>query len=86
MYDAESLRLFGAVKAVCDPQNVLNPGVLVDPDPIDAHLRPARPRREPRTALRLLHDGGFLGDAVHRCTGVGKCVAPQARSNFRWIV
>lgn len=77
MYDEESLRLFGAVKAVCDPDDVLNPGVLVDPDPMDAHLRPARPRREPRTALRLLHDGGSLGDAVHRCTGVGKCVAPQ---------
>ena len=26
--------------------------------------------------LRLPHDGGRLGDAVHRCTGVGKCVAP----------
>ena len=77
MYDEQSLRLFGAVKAVCDPDDVLNPGVLVDPDPVDAHLRPARPRREPRTALRLLHDGGSLGDAVHRCTGVGKCVAPQ---------
>ena len=77
MYDADSLRLFGAVKAVCDPDDVLNPGVLVDPDPLDAALRPARPRREPRTMLRLVHDGGSLGDAVHRCTGVGKCVAPQ---------
>ena len=27
--------------------------------------------------LRLPHDGGSLGDAVHRCTGVGKCVAPS---------
>ena len=61
MYDEQSLRLFGAVKAVCDPDDVLNPGVLVDPDPVDAHLRPARPRREPRTALRLLHDGGSRG-------------------------
>ena len=30
-----------------------------------------------RSALRLVHDGGSLGDAVHRCTGVGKCVAPS---------
>jgi FAD/FMN-containing dehydrogenase/Fe-S oxidoreductase len=76
MYDAESLRLFGAVKAICDPDNLLNPGVLVDPAPIDADLRPARPRAQVRTALRLVHDSGSLGDAVHRCTGVGKCVAP----------
>ncbi len=86
MYDEESLRLFGAVKAVCDPENLLNPGVLVDPDPIDAHLRPARPRREPRTRLNLLHDGGSLGDAVHRCTGVGKCVAPQVSGQGKGVM
>lgn len=76
MYEAESLRLFGAVKAVCDPAGVLNPGVLVDPAPLEADLRPARPRRPVRSVLRLLDDGGSLGDAVHRCTGVGRCVAP----------
>ncbi len=76
MYDEESLRLFGAVKAICDPDNLLNPGVLVDPAPVDADLRPARPRATVASALRLTHDGGSLGEAVHRCTGVGKCVAP----------
>jgi FAD/FMN-containing dehydrogenase/Fe-S oxidoreductase len=76
MYDERSLRLFAAAKAICDPDNVLNPGVLVDPAPLDADLRPARPRASVRTALRLVHDGGSLADAVHRCTGVGKCVAP----------
>ncbi|WP_206422641.1 FAD-binding and (Fe-S)-binding domain-containing protein [Nocardioides pantholopis] len=77
MYGEESVRLFGAVKAICDPAGVLNPGVLVDPAPLDADLRPARPRQEPRTALRFLHDDGSFGNAVHRCTGVGKCVAPS---------
>ncbi len=76
MYDEESIRLFGAVKAICDPDNLLNPGVLVDPAPIDADLRPARPQASVPVALRLVHDGGSLGNAVHRCTGVGKCVAP----------
>lgn len=76
MYDEESIRLFGAVKAICDPENLLNPGVLVDPDPFDANLRPGRPRIPITPALRLVHDGGSFGDAVHRCTGVGKCVAP----------
>nr|WP_324251253.1 FAD-binding and (Fe-S)-binding domain-containing protein [Nocardioides sp. Leaf374] len=78
MYDEESLRLFRAAKAVCDPDGLLNPGVLVDPDPFDASLRPARPRAGVRPLLRLAHDGGSFGDAVHRCTGVGKCVAPSA--------
>ena len=76
MYDETSLRLFGAVKAVCDPAGVLNPGVLVDPAPLDADLRPARPRASVSSPLRLTHDAGSLGDAVHRCTGVGRCVAP----------
>ena len=75
MYDAESLRLFSAVKAICDPDRLLNPGVLVDPAPLDADLRPARAVAPVRTALRLVHDGGSLGSAVHRCTGVGKCLA-----------
>ena len=76
MYDAESLRLFAAAKAICDPDNLLNPGNLVDPAPLDADLRPVRPRLPVTPLLRLPHDGGSLGDAVHRCTGVGKCVAP----------
>jgi FAD/FMN-containing dehydrogenase/Fe-S oxidoreductase len=76
MYDAESLRLFAAAKAICDPENLLNPGNLVDPAPLDADLRPVRARRPVVPLLRLPHDGGRLGDAVHRCTGVGKCVAP----------
>jgi FAD/FMN-containing dehydrogenase/Fe-S oxidoreductase len=75
MYGEESVRLFGAAKAICDPDGILNPGVLVDPDPIDFELRPARPRQEVSTGLRLTHDGGSLAGAVHRCTGVGKCVA-----------
>jgi FAD/FMN-containing dehydrogenase/Fe-S oxidoreductase len=80
MYDDRSLQLFAAVKHACDPDRVLNPGVLVDPAPLDADLRPARPVHEPRTELRLAHDGGSLGRAVHRCTGVGKCLADNAHA------
>ncbi|KQW42536.1 oxidoreductase [Nocardioides sp. Root1257] len=77
MYDEESVALFGAVKAICDPQNLLNPGNIVDPAPLDADLRAPRPRLPVNAGLKLVHDGGVLGDAVHRCTGVGKCVAPK---------
>ena len=77
MYDEESLRLFAAAKGVCDPDNLLNPGNVVAPAPLDADLRPVRPRATVRSALKLVHDEGSLGNAVHRCTGVGKCVAPS---------
>ncbi|MBE7325381.1 FAD-binding oxidoreductase [Nocardioides sp. Y6] len=71
MYDERSLALFGAVKAAADPDGLLNPGVLVDPAPLDADLRPARPVRT-IAGVRLLDD---LADDAHRCTGVGKCVS-----------
>ncbi|MDO7867719.1 FAD-binding and (Fe-S)-binding domain-containing protein [Nocardioides jiangxiensis] len=72
MYDDAALDLFGQVKRICDPEGLLNPGVLVDPAPVDADLRPARPVTPVRARLQL---GETLGEAVHRCTGVGKCVA-----------
>jgi Fe-S oxidoreductase len=51
--------------------------VLTDPAPLDADLRPARPVASVTPGLRLTHDAGSLGAAVHRCTGVGRCVAPS---------
>ena len=83
MYDESALALFARVKTIGDPDGLLNPGVITAPgEPgaadITQDLRPVRPRARPRTALALLHDGGDLGAAVHRCTGVGKCVVPHA--------
>ena len=77
MYDETSLDLFRQVKAVCDPDDLMNPGIIAEPASITDDLRPVRPRTKPRAALRLIHDDGDLGAAVHRCTGVGKCVAPR---------
>src|SRR5215212_8677791 len=39
MYSAAALDLFASVKAAFDPNNLLNPGVLVDPRPADADIR-----------------------------------------------
>jgi FAD/FMN-containing dehydrogenase/Fe-S oxidoreductase len=76
MYSPEAIGTMAAVKAIFDPGNVLNPGVLADPAPLDADLRvpQARPLR---TGLGFAypHDGGDLSAAVHRCVGVGKCRA-----------
>jgi len=80
MYSSEAIDLFAQVKAVFDPRNLLNPGVLVDPSAVDDDLRGSgRGLIDDRLGLRLLHDDGDFGKAVHRCTGVGKCIAaPQA--------
>ncbi|HET6560665.1 MAG TPA: FAD-binding and (Fe-S)-binding domain-containing protein [Marmoricola sp.] len=76
MYDEQALALMASVKRLLDPANLLNPGVLVDPAPLDADLRLAGvPSTRPRPFLRLHHDRGDLVDAVHRCTGVGRCIA-----------
>lgn len=76
MYSPEGLGLMAAVKHVFDPDDILNPGVLVDPRPLDADLRiPAAPAVRTDLALAYRRDGGDFGRAVHRCTGVGKCRA-----------
>lgn len=75
MYSPEAIALMGQAKRLLDPENILNPGVLVDPAPFDVDLRLAARMKEFRPALRMVHDAGSFGQAVHRCTGVGKCLA-----------
>lgn len=65
MYSADARALFGQVKAAFDPDNLLNPGVLVDPRPVNADLR----------APALVNRFDEFAEAVHRCSGVGKCLA-----------
>lgn len=80
MYSPEAIDLFRQVKHLFDPENLLNPGVMVAPDPLDAHLRrPAAPRT-PSVGFTFPHDHGDLTEAVHRCTGVGKCRADSIGS------
>ncbi|MGN6610186.1 MAG: FAD-binding and (Fe-S)-binding domain-containing protein [Angustibacter sp.] len=76
MYSTEAIALFGRVKAVFDPDNLLNPGVIVAPVPLDADVRMAHaPAHRQSLGLAYRHDRGDLSMAVHRCTGVGKCRA-----------
>ena len=70
MYSPAAMALFGAVKHLFDPDNLLNPGVLVDPRPLDVELRLPAAADSPLARL----DPHFAAE-VHRCTGVGKCLA-----------
>jgi FAD/FMN-containing dehydrogenase/Fe-S oxidoreductase len=59
-------------KALFDPHNCLNPGVMVDAAPITADLRdPALPPPGPLTT-RLAFDGGMRA-AADRCQRIGAC-------------
>jgi len=81
MYSPQAIELFGAFKALLDPRDLLNPGVLVAPRPLDADLR--RPHARPVLAaggFAFAHDHGDFTTAVHRCTGVGKCRADNTAS------
>jgi FAD/FMN-containing dehydrogenase/Fe-S oxidoreductase len=79
MYSAQALDLMRRVKRLADPDGLLNPGVLVDPAPLDDDLRLAAPSTPGPVRLHLRHDLDLV-DAVHRCTGVGKCLADTTRS------
>ncbi|GAB4100735.1 FAD-binding and (Fe-S)-binding domain-containing protein [Sinomonas halotolerans] len=76
MYSREAIRAMEEFKALFDPEDLMNPGVVVRPAPLDADLR--RPHALPLTAIdgfAFAHDGGDITTAVHRCVGVGKCRA-----------
>ena len=77
MYSQRVIDLFGAFKDLFDPRDLLNPGVLVRPRPLDADLRRPAARRLPAAdgGFAFLHDAGDFTTAVHRCTGVGRCRA-----------
>jgi FAD/FMN-containing dehydrogenase/Fe-S oxidoreductase len=76
MYSDAALATFAGFAAAFDPHDRLNPGVIVRPRPADADLRAvALPRLIDGVGFTHPHDGGDLAAAVHRCIGVGRCIA-----------
>lgn len=75
MYSQDALDAFAGYKALFDPDDVLNPGVLVAPRPIDADLRLVGVRPIGAGGFAFPHDNGDITTAVHRCVGIGKCRA-----------
>ena len=84
MYPPAVLELFSQVKDLFDPQHLLNPGVIVDPDGLDESLRltqlPLREVLPGELAMAYQGEADGFASAVHRCTGVGKCRADSAGS------
>lgn len=76
MYSPQAIDTFAAFKHLFDPADLLNPGVLVAPRPLDADLRRPAARKVPAAGgFSFAHDHGDFTTAVHRCVGVGKCRA-----------
>ena len=55
MYSAPAVLAFSNFKQLLDPADLLNPGVLVRPRPVDADLRRPRRRAAPAGRLRVRH-------------------------------
>ena len=77
MYSPAAIDLFAGVKALFDPDDLLNPGVLVRPG--GHRCRPAPPAgqagaRPPAASASRTTTADFT-KAVHRCVGIGKCRA-----------
>ncbi len=74
MYPPATIAAFARLKALLDPDRLLNPGVLTDPEPLDQGLRieASPPRRPRRTALSFAAEGG-LARAGEACNNNGAC-------------
>ena len=76
MYSERMMQLFGRFKEIWDAGNLLNPGIMVDPRPVDQSLALIElPTPTVRAPGELRHEiGAFVGEA-HACIGVGRCRA-----------
>ncbi|MGH2930013.1 MAG: FAD-binding and (Fe-S)-binding domain-containing protein, partial [Solirubrobacteraceae bacterium] len=75
MFGSEIVGAFREFKAIWDPEFKMNPGKVVDPYPLDTHLRidPSYQTRQVSTEFRFPGDGGSFAAAAERCFGVGAC-------------
>ncbi len=79
MFRPELIEAFRDFKRIFDPDSMMNPGVIVDPHPLDSHLKLGasyRPR-EIATHFNFRAEGGLAGAAL-KCVGIGKCRKTEA--------
>lgn len=75
MFGPELVEAFREFKAIWDPRNKMNPGKIVEPNPIISDLRLGADYRpwEPDTYFKYPSEDGSFARAALRCVGVGKC-------------
>lgn len=74
MIGPKNYELLKAVKKIFDPNNIFNPGKIIDAPPMDTSLRYAPDRKEPEinTILNFKDSEGILRLA-EKCNGSGDC-------------
>jgi FAD/FMN-containing dehydrogenase/Fe-S oxidoreductase len=76
MFGERIVEAFEQLKAIFDPDHLMNPGKVVAPYPADVNLRLGgdwKPRRLGPTHFSLPNDYGEFARAAGRCVGVGLC-------------
>ncbi len=62
------------VKRLFDPAGLMNPGVIIDPDPMDQNFRYGTSYTTPADSTKFHYrEDGVFAAAVEMCTGVGAC-------------
>ena len=77
MIGAENYQLLKKVKNIFDPNNIFNPGKIIDAPPMDEDLRYVPGRKEPeiKTLMDFSDSQGILRGAEN-CNGSGDCRKP----------
>ncbi len=75
MFGSELVAAFTDFRRIWDPDAMMNPRKVVDPDGLDENLRlgPHYRPRQLQTHFAFTEDGGDFAQAVSRCVGVGAC-------------
>jgi FAD/FMN-containing dehydrogenase/Fe-S oxidoreductase len=79
MFRPDLIDAFRDFKRIFDPHSMMNPGVIVDPHPLDSHLKLGanyQPRKV-ATHFDFSAEGGLAGAAL-KCVGIGKCRKTEA--------
>ena len=82
MFGPELMQAFREFKSAWDPQWLMNPGKLIDANPLDQDIR-VGPDYQPRpvfTHFQFPEDKGNFALATERCFGVGKCRSLQGET------
>ncbi|MBW3596057.1 MAG: FAD-binding protein [Planctomycetes bacterium] len=75
VYGPDLMEAFRRFKSIWDPQWKMNPGKVIDAQPLDRNLRLGADYRPPdvKTHFSFPEDNGSFAHATLRCVGVGKC-------------
>ncbi len=75
MYGEKIYNLFKDIKRTFDPENIFNPGKIVDTPPMNRQLRyiPGKETKEVETVFDFSSTGGYLR-AAEKCNGSGDCI------------